>query len=64
MLFVSLYSRSSSNTAEELSLLCGSLQFCHELAPAKKSQDDDNKTFNLYDFCLYGLRCADEQDVK
>ncbi len=51
-------------TGNELGLLCGSFQFYHELAPAKKSQDDDNKTFNSYDFHLYGLCCADEQDVE
>ncbi len=51
-------------TAKEKGSLCGSFQFYHELVVPKKSQDDDDKAFNSYDFCLYGLRCAVEQDVE
>ncbi len=50
-------------TGNELGLLCGLFQFYHEFALSKKIEDDDNKTFNLYDFCL-SIHCADEQDVE
>ncbi len=45
-------------TAEELGLLCGSFRFNHELALPKKSQDDNDESFNSYDYHLYGLRCS------
>ncbi len=51
-------------TAKELGVLCELFWFYHELAVPKKSQDDDDKAFNSYDFCLYGLCCAVEQDIE
>ncbi len=50
-------------TAKDIGALCGLFQFYHELAVPKKPQDDD-EAFNPYDFCLYGLRCAVQQDVE
>ncbi len=51
-------------TGNELGLLCGLFQFYHELALSKKIEDDDNEMVNLYEYCLYGLHCADEQDFE
>ena len=58
-------------TAKELGLLCGSLKFLHELQVTKKSAskkggdgvDDVEKHINSYDYCLYGLRCSDANDI-
>ncbi len=52
-----------SPTANKLGLLCGLFRFYHELAGWKKSSDD-HESFNLYDFCLYGLRCAVAHDIQ
>ena len=51
-------------TVNELGLLCGLFQFYHELALSKKTEDDNDNTFNSYEYRLYGLRCADQQDVE
>ncbi len=64
MLFVSFLLELCPPTAEELGLLCGSFRFNHEIALPKKSQDNDDDAFNSYDYHLYGLRCANEEDVE
>ena len=51
-------------TGNELGLLCGSFRFYHELALSKKTEDGNDDTFNSYEYRLYGLRCADQQDLE
>ncbi len=50
-------------TADVLVLFCGLFRFYHKLAGAKKSQDDD-KSFNSYEFHLYEIHCAVAHDVQ
>ncbi len=51
-------------TVEELGLLCGSFHFNHQLALPKKFQGIDDEAFNSYDYCLYGLRCAVQENIE
>ncbi len=64
MLFVSLFFRSLSTNCRWIRSSVWIVPILSWTSSYKKFQDDDNKTFNSYHFHLYGLCCADEQDIE